>query len=101
MQLQDSWKIFCGTLAYDAASRVTAINRTTNGSGTNVASSLAYDSADRVTTLTHQVSGGSVLDSFVYGYDSGGRLRTETNTEGLATYGRDAARRPDERIVLV
>jgi len=76
---------------YDAASRVTAINRTLNGSGTNVSTLLAYDSADRVTTLTHQVSGGSMLDSLVYGYDSGGRLKTETNTEGLATYGYDAA----------
>jgi YD repeat-containing protein len=37
------------------------------------------------------VSGGASIDSFVYTYGSGGRLKTETNTEGLATYGYDAA----------
>ncbi len=72
-------------ITYDAAGRMTALNRSSDLAGSNlvVASNYAHDAANRLTTITHQAAAG-VVSSFGYTLDPAGRLTSEARTGGAS-----------------
>jgi RHS repeat-associated protein len=76
---------------YDAASRVTAVTRT-SPSGDSITSAFGYDNVDRLTSILHKDSTSSTtLASFNYGYDGASQLTSYSVLEGNLTYGYDPA----------
>jgi RHS repeat-associated protein len=76
---------------YDAASRVTAVTRT-SPSGDTITSAFGYDNVDRLTSILHKDSTSSTtLASFNYGYDGASQLTSYSGPEGNLTYGYDPA----------
>ena len=70
------------TLGYDAANRLTSIQRKQSSAGASINSVYAYDNADRLTSITHTSSAVGTLSAFTYAYDAASRVTTYSSNLG-------------------
>ncbi len=68
------------TLGYDAANRLTGIQRKQSSTGPSITSAYGYDNADRLTSIVHTSSAVGQLSAFTYAYDAASRVTTYTSS---------------------
>jgi YD repeat-containing protein len=79
------------TFGYDAASRMTAVTRT-SPSGDTITSAYSYDTVNRLTNITHSdTTSSTTLASYSYGYDAASQLTSYTGPAGSLSYSYDPA----------
>jgi RHS repeat-associated protein len=76
---------------YDAAGRLSSINRYADATGVEFVAGGVYshDDANRLTGLVYDDGAGTVLANYGWSFDAGGRITQFTSTDGTATYGYD------------